>query len=70
MGIVIPGRKTFHTRQPRSAGILPALRKTPIPRPSEQKEFEQAAIKREDREETGLPRLGKRPDFNFRTINL
>jgi len=24
MGIVVPGRKTFHTRQPRSAGILPA----------------------------------------------
>jgi hypothetical protein len=56
MGIVVPGRKTFHTRQPRSAGILPALSKTPMPRPSEQKEFEQAAIKREDREETGLPR--------------
>jgi len=56
MRIVVPGRKTFHTRQPRSAGILPALRKTPMPRPSEQKEFKQAAGKREDREKSGLAR--------------
>ena len=67
MGIVVPGRKTFHTRQPRSAGILPALSKTPMPRPSEQKDFKQAAGGGEDREETGL---AKRPDFDFRTMNL
>ena len=48
MRIVVPGRKTFHTRQPRSAGILPAPRKTPMPRPSEQKEFKQGAGRRDE----------------------
>jgi hypothetical protein len=57
MGIVVPGRKTFHTRQTRSADILPALRKTPVPRPSEQKNFKQAAGGREDREETRQARF-------------
>ena len=71
MGIVLPGRKTFHTRYVArrmcSAGILPALRK--MPRPSEQKESEQATGRREDREETGRARFWEAPDFNLSNVN-
>jgi hypothetical protein len=70
MGIVVPGRKTFHTRQTRSAGILPAsgrlrylgLRsRRSLSRPREGVKIERKLVWRG---------LGKRPDFDFRTMNL